>query len=338
MPFVLNNVDQPWIRRDDKTYSSLFSERNPYSINLLHVNADQTAPVARALGQSYFSSRYNIAYWYWEASKFPYETWKESFGYFDEIWVASNFCLESISEVSHIPVVKIPPSVAVNINGNYAKNYFGVKPDLYAFFYMFDFLSYIERKNPFAVIDAFKLSYQNFDMHNAILVIKCSNSDKKPKEYERILNSVKGLPVLIINKYLSKDELHGLINISDCYVSLHRAEGFGLPIAEAMYFGKPVIVTGYSGNMDFTNNTNSYLTNFNLTEIKTNIGPYKKGYVWAEPDIDHAANLMFKVYNCREESAKIGQKAAKCIRRYYSPDTLAKGLVKRVALIRKIMT
>lgn len=202
---------------------------------------------------------------------------------------------------------------------------------------MFDFLSFIERKNPFAVIEAFKLCYRNFDMHNAVLVIKCSNGDRKPREYERLLNSVKGLPVLIINKYLSKDELRGLINISDCYVSLHRAEGFGLPIAEAMYLGKPVIVTAYSGNMDFTNNKNSYLANFNLTEIKTNIGPYKKGYVWAEPDIDHAASLMLKVCRYRGESTKVGQEAAQYIRKYYSPGALAKRFVKRVKLIKKIM-
>jgi glycosyltransferase involved in cell wall biosynthesis len=144
------------------------------------------------------------------------------------------------------------------VNGNYAKSYFGIKADSYGFFYMFDFLSFMERKNPFAVIEAFKLGYRNFDMHDAVLVIKCSNSDKRPKEYNQFLNSVKGLPVLIINKYLPKDELHGLMNISDCYVSLHRAEGFGLPIAEAMNLGKPVIVTGYSGNMDFANNKNSF--------------------------------------------------------------------------------
>lgn len=130
IPFVLNNVEQPWLRRDDKTYINLFSERNPHSINLLHVNADQTPAVAKALGQSYFSFKYNIAYWYWEASKFPYEELKESFDYFDEIWVASNFCLETISEVSHIPVVKIPPAIDVNINGNYTKDYFGIKPSL----------------------------------------------------------------------------------------------------------------------------------------------------------------------------------------------------------------
>jgi glycosyltransferase involved in cell wall biosynthesis len=337
MPFVLNNVKQPWIRRDDKTYISSFTERNPYFINLLHVNADQAPVVARTLGRNYFSSKYNIAYWYWETSKFPYEELKESFDYFNEVWVASNFCLEAISEISHIPVVKIPPAVNVNISGNYTKDYFGINPNLYTFFYMFDFLSYIERKNPFAAIDAFKLSYHNFDMRNAVLVIKCSNNDKKPKQYNQLLKSVKGLPVLIINGYLSKDQLHGLINISDCYVSLHRAEGLSLPIAEAMYLGKPVIVTAYSGNMDFTNNRNSFLVDFNLTEIEKNIGPYKKGYVWAEPDIGHAASFMFKVYQDREESVKVGQEAARYIRRYYSPSTLAARLVKRVELIKKMM-
>jgi len=337
IPFVLNNVEQPWIRRDDKTHSSLFSERNPHSINLLHVNADQTPYVAKALGQGYFPSKYNIGYWYWEASKFPYLEWKKSFDYFNEIWVASNFCLEAISRVSHIPVVKIPPSVSVDIQGVYSKEFFGIRPDSYAFLFMFDFLSFIERKNPFSIIDAFNLSYRNFDMRNAMLVIKCSNSDKNPKEYKRLLNSVKGLPVLIINKYFANDELHGLLNISDCYVSLHRAEGFGFPIAKAMNFGKPVIVTAYSGNMDFTNNKNSYLVNYDLVEIKSDIGPYKKGYEWAEPDIDHAASLMFKAYKYREESTKIGQEAVKYIKRHYSPGVLAKRLVKRVELIRKIM-
>ena len=122
-----------------------------------------------------------------------------------------------------------------------------------------------------------------------------------------------------MDSILSRDEINSLINISDCYVSLHRSEGFGLPLAEAMYLGKPVIATAYSGNMDFMTINNSFPVKYKLVEIEKDVGPYRAGSVWAEPDYYYAAEMMRYVYENKDSSVYIGKIAAHDIKTQFSP-------------------
>jgi glycosyltransferase involved in cell wall biosynthesis len=147
-----------------------------------------------------------------------------------------------------------------------------------------------------------------------------------------LLRASKGLNVRIVDKYLVKDELHSLMSLSDCYVSLHRSEGFGLTLAESMYMGKPVIATAYSGNMDFMTVNNSFPVKYTLIEIEKDTGPYKKGNVWADPDIGHAAEMMDFVYRNREIAAQIGQTASRDIRTLYSPSAIGRRAKERIDL------
>jgi glycosyltransferase involved in cell wall biosynthesis len=139
--------------------------------------------------------------------------------------------------------------------------------------------------------------------------------------------------IKILDKVLDSEEIKALYVAADCYVSLHRSEGFGLTMAEAMALGKPVIATAYSGNMDFMTPSNSYLVKYSLTEIDRDYGPYKKGMVWAEPDIDDAARLMRYVYENQDEARRVGAIAATYIKEHFSPESVGKMYAARIDYI-----
>jgi len=124
--------------------------------------------------------------------------------------------------------------------------------------------------------------------------------------------------IIVRDGYIDRREVNALINASDCFVSLHRAEGFGLPIAEAMYMNKPVIATGWSGNMDFMNVENSFPVRFKLQHLGHDVGPYRKGIRWAEPDLHHAAELMEFVTRNPERARQVGKAAGRDIKQRLS--------------------
>src|SRR5208282_1378198 len=127
---------------------------------------------------------------------------------------------------------------------------------------------------------------------NALLVLNAINGSSHPNDLQILRKTAEDLNVLLIEDHLTPVDYYALFSAADCYVSLHRAEGLGLPMAEAMSLGKPVIATGYSGNTDFMNHTNSLLVKFDLVRLEKTFGPYEKGNLWANPDVDHAAQLM----------------------------------------------
>ena len=310
--FSLLNIDSHGnSRRLDPSFSE-FSKDNPYPINLIHVNADMFNLVYMEKGINTFKDKYNIGFWTWELSDFP-EEWFESFRFCDEIWVPSNFVLESIAKKSPIPVLKMPHAVTLNGTKDVSRSHFGFKDNEFIFLFIFDFFSHFERKNPLAVMKAFRQAFPVSG--NAKLVIKCSNSSYDPPALNRLKKAARGLNIDIIDRYLYRDEVNALISSCDSYVSLHRSEGFGLTMAEAMYLGKPVIATGFSGNTDFMNMNNSYLVKYRLVPIEKDVGPYKKGCLWAEPDIKHAAELMRYVYQNGSVAKEIGRGASEDIKR-----------------------
>lgn len=333
IPYVLNNIPSS-SRQEDDTYKT-FSPNNPYNVNLININADQVPVLYQQKGEEYFKGKYNIGYWFWELSDFP-EEWVDRFKYFNEIWAASQFCVDSISKISPIPVIRIPLSIQIKKLDPIKRSYFDIdiKEGSYVFLFIFDFLSYLERKNPFALINAFKLAFKPAE--DVQLVLKCSNPNWNLAALQKINEEVQGCRVTLIDSYLTKKEVNSLISLSDCYISLHRSEGFGLPLAEAMYMGKPVIATAYSSNMDFMNVNNSFLVKYKLVEIEKDIGPYKAGSVWAEPDIYHAAEMMRFVYENRELSAQTGRVASEDIKNQFNPHVIGERISYRIKIIKTL--
>ncbi len=329
--FVLNNIEQQWLRRNDKTYTQ-FSDKNPYAVNLVHVNADQVPNVIDHMGKNYFRGKYNIGYWFWELAEFP-DMWHNSFSYFNEIWVASDFLLDSISKASPVPVVKIPVSVEVVPKNMLTRKDLDISDDAFVFLNMFDCRSFPERKNPLGLIEAFRMAYNDLMCRESHLVLKLSNPEANPGLVDAIREKAEGLPVMLLSGYFNRDQIHDLEDACDCYVSLHRSEGLGLPLAECMYLGKPAISTAYSGNLEFMNINNSFLVKYRLVEITEDIGPYKKGGIWAEPDVTHAAELLQSVYDNRSRAKIVGETASHSIREQLSPESLGKRLEKRLTEI-----
>lgn len=309
-------------------------ESSRHFVNVAHVNADQTPALIRKMGPNFFSDRYNIGYWVWETTEFPSKFLK-SFECYDEIWTASEFCRDALARKSPKAVIKMPHSVDINLGPSINRSELGLPEDAFMFLTMADFLSVPERKNPLGAIDSFIKAFgsEPDDVH---LVVKISNShcnrDIKKTIVERVQDNSS---ITIIDGYMDRSSLNSLIASADCYVSLHRSEGFGLPIAEAMSIGKPVIATGWSGNMEFMNDDNSFPVKYELTEIPLKNGPYKDAGCWAEPDSDHASEMMLKVSQNPGAAKKIGFLAKQKMAAQYSPEAIGSRIKDRLTWIKE---
>jgi hypothetical protein len=198
---------------------------------------------------------------------------------------------------------------------------------------MFDYHSVFERKNPLAAIEAFRRAFQ--PGAGAKLALKCINSADDPTNHARLLAAAdEHEDVHIIDGYMSPTENDALIAACDCYISLHRSEGFGLTPAEAMVLGKPVIATGYSGNLDYMSPQNSYLVDYELTPIGPGNAPYPPDGVWAEPSAEHAARFMREVFEDQKAARAVGERAASDIADTHSMEAAGRSMKLRLDSLR----
>lgn len=338
IPHAIRNIDSSSHGNGDNTFAEDFTEDNPYAINLLNFNAEAMPEFLDNVGADYLKGKYNIGYWAWELPTFPQE-WEWLFQYYDEIWVPSGYCAEALSVVSPVPIVKIMHSInlpepnltreeTIIPDGLGGETHF--PKDKFIFLFMFDFHSTIARKNPLGVIEAFKRAFRNTNQ-DVTLMIKFSNSKHYPKELELVKNAAQGYSsIQFIDARLPKEVVNALFYNCDCYISLHRAEGFGLTMAEAMYYDKPVIATGYSSNIEFMNTGNSFLVSYDLVKVVEDSGSYKKGNIWANPNVEHAAALMHYVFNNYEAAKHIGFRGSREMKHLLNPVTLGKKIKYRV--------
>ncbi len=314
----------------DRKVKSTNSRRYKYSI--VHVNADEFPRVVRESIGGDHAATDRIAYWAWELERFP-EQFSYSFQFCREIWTPSEFCRKAIAENCPLPVIRIPHPIQVPIRDADGPAEFGVDPDRFTFLTMFDMLSVYERKNPLATVKAFARALGR--MERAELIVKVNSAHHNRPAMEELQAAAAGLPIRFIERTLTRPAVNSLIAASDCFVSLHRSEGFGLALAEAMFLGKPVIATGYSGNVDFMNSTNSFVVAYDMVPVSTGCEPYPAGERWADPSIDDAARLMVEVRRNSARRVAVGKSAQDYIKRTLSVEAVGAMMKKRLEVLER---
>ena len=296
-------------------------------INIIVGNPDLLMPSIRYIFGFSIFKKYNIGFWFWELDQLPYR-WFLSRHLVDEIWVQSDFVFNAFKSISD-NVIKIPFYVDVELNSSLTREKLNLPNGVFIFIFTFDFLSFYERKNPEAVVRAFVSAFG--DREDVLLLIKTVNGNAKPEYKVKLSRITEGLfNVEFRDEFLSYEEHVGLIALSDCYVSLHRSEGLGLGMAEAMYLGKPVIATNYSGNLEFMNERNACLVKFDMVPVSDESYIYGSGQKWADPDTYDAANYMIRIIDDVTYRESLSRQASIDMRNNFSKSRFEKIINQRL--------
>jgi len=304
-----------------------------YDINLICVNADQLPSFNHDMGAPFREGRYTVGLWWWEVDRFP-ERYRPALDIADEVWVGSEFVRASIARTTDKPVLTLPVPVTAPVPSPGTRARLGLGGG-FLFYFSFDFDSVLERKNPAAVIEAFRAAFAPGE--GPRLLIRGINGDRHVPALEGVRYAASGRDdITVLDGYLDAADKDGLMCECDCYVSLHRSEGLGLTMAEAMAAGRPVIATGHSGNLDFMNEDNSLLVPVRaLRPVGEGSPPYPADALWADPDLDAAADLMRRAFAEPEEMARLGERARADVLERFSVERAAAFIAEQVARIHR---
>lgn len=258
---------------------------------ICHCNAPEATAVMMAGTERLWARRYRIGVWAYELQRLPAD-WEGVLAHFHEIWVPSQFVADAVlrSRRFDVPIVKIVPHPVTVPQPEMARSNHPNQP--FTFLSMFDIRSTSARKNPMGAIRAFQSAFQP-DSPDAKLVLKVVHSEADTDALNELREAVADCSnISLVTEHLSDSEAIALIASADCLVSLHRSEGFGLTVAEAMSVGTPSIITGWSAPVEFSKGA-AVEIDFHLVPVNDRSKRYEGlGEVWAEPDIDHASRVM----------------------------------------------
>lgn len=329
-PVAIHNIDlgMPHGMNDD-SLDPYIGDATPYGINMIFVNPDYLERAMKSIGHERLGDRYTIACWFWELERFP-EEWLPSLQLVDEIMVSTHFIEKTLRSVTDKPVWYAPLPVNETHDSGLTRADFGLDDHAFIFLNSFDFNSFLARKNPLGVIDAFRQAFAD-GRSDVRLLIKSSNGHRHPAKLQQLLAAAGGDPRIILrDEVLDRTDVQALQRCVDAYVSLHRAEGFGLGMAECMRLGKPVIATAWSGNMEFMTEDNSCPVDYRLGPVGEGEYVHHAGQRWAEANVEHAATQMRRLVEDPEFAATIGARAARDIIDRLSPHVAAQRIIQRV--------
>ena len=312
--------------RNEAPWASRYDVEGVHAVNIFCVAPDEATRARRIIGGRHTKNSHNILSTFWELPRAP-ETWRAALEFFDELWTPNNFVAESFRPIFSKTISVIPPCVNLETNLRTNRKQFNLDPTKFYFLFSFDLNSYPERKNPLAVAKAFEIAFGSA-RDDVGLIFKINGSaDLFPKILSELEVIAKGdARITIFHGEWPRTDVLALLASIDCYVSLHRSEGFGLGMAESMHLGKPVIATAFSGNADFLTAKTGFPIPFIMRSVEEGEYPFHAGNLWAEPDINIAAETMQLVASRANEVRDKALQGQAYIRQHYGPKTVG-GLV-----------
>jgi glycosyltransferase involved in cell wall biosynthesis len=279
-------------RRIGPFMAERYDKGGRYDVNLIQTAPDQLPSAIRELGPLRMSGSYNILRTFWELARAPRE-WEVSLRDVHEIWVPNDFVAAAFKESFQGPIINVPEPILVDRIQKFDRSHFGMREGRFYFLFSFDYFSSAARKNPLAVLRAFHAAFPS-NARNVGLVIKSVGPTEGASDVAREIAAAAAADsrICVIDVPMSRDEMLSLIESADCYVSLHRSEGFGLGMAEAMLLRRPVVGTNYSGNTGFLSDDTGFPVTFAMVPVRPGEYPFHEGQFWAEPDQADAVRLM----------------------------------------------
>ncbi|AXA84732.1 glycosyl transferase [Lysobacter oculi] len=293
VPLAIHNLPRP-AEHDggDREFDGLYSSDMPYPVSLVFANPGQLSAADLARIRARTSDNLIVGCWFWELPRIP-NAWQAALADVDAVLVASEFIEKAMIGASDKPVLRVPVPIAPRADSGLSRADFGLRDDVYVFLTSFDYHSSFARKNPLGAVQAFREAFPAGDEAVALLV-KSTHAREHPFAAHALLSAADGDPrIIFVDQNIDAAHRRALQRCCDAYLSLHRAEGFGLGMAEFALTGKPVIATGWSGSVDFLAGS-PYAVDCRLRELRNDEYPHSHGEVWAEPDLAHAARLMKK--------------------------------------------
>lgn len=285
---------------------------------ILHINPPELPVAILAIGRALLKSKRIVGYWHWELARIPL-FWRSACSLVDEVLVPSRFVADAFGPMPPCPVRVVTHPVRPPVPAPINRGYFGISESVFVCLTLFDLRSSMARKNPIGVLKAFKAAFG--DDPTAMLVVKVTGVETAHQQMEELIAELSPHKnVMLLTETYATDVVAALIQISDVVISLHRSEGLGLVLAEAMYLRVPVVATAYSGNVDFMNAQNSAEVGYTLIPVHDPQGIYGGvGQVWADPDIAQAANWLRRLYSDSLLRLAMTDRAYADVVEYFSP-------------------
>ena len=266
-------------------------------VRIFHLNGDEIANARAAFAARGFAweGGRNIIVPAWELPVYPAE-WAEALRGFDEIWALSGFIQQALAAAgveSHL----IGQSVQQAPGPMLPRRHFGMRESAFVLLHFFDLSSWASRKNPGAVLELFRRLRQAVPFADLQLVLKVKQGEFGAEDWARNFLAEHGVSgqILLIDRPLDSEAVRGLIAACDCFVSLHRAEGFGRGLGEAMALGRLAMGTNWSGNTDFLTHETGLPVEYRLIPVGAGEYPHGEGQSWAEADVDDAVAQLLPV-------------------------------------------
>ncbi len=307
----------------ERAYGPDVTRRLSRSLNLFCINANEVDEVLARLDAGDFAQAHNIIFPAWELPDYP-QAWVEKLAAFDGLWAPSTFVQDAIGRATGRPVAKVPLAVDMKLSAFLGRRWFDIPEHAFVVMFAFDFSSYAARKNPFAVLEAFEQLVARRPQAPLHALIKYKGGDPNNPDRKALEARIARLNsrVQTITREMSDNEVKNLFRNADVFVSLHRSEGFGRGLAEAMALGTPVVATGWSGNMDFMDAETALLVDHQLVPVKPGEYLFGEGQSWAEPDVAQASRLIEQVMDRPAQARAMAERARRSIRVGLNPKTV----------------